>query len=168
MNQPHWLIRDATEEDLEEVGRLTRRAYEEFAPAVSPQFVQAFLADAEKVHSQLNQSTLILAEVGGRLVGAVTLYLDGSAYGSGWPPEWPAVRLLAVDPTERGKGVGKALMMECLERARRRGATRIGLHTAPFMQVAQRMYERMGFRHEPSIDFQYTPELTVKGYLLEL
>ncbi len=36
------------------------------------------------------------------------------------------------------------------------------------METAQKIYEAMGFRHEPSIDFQYTPELTVKGYLLDL
>ena len=129
---------------------------------------EAYTADAESVHSRLDQGELIVAERNGRLVGAVTLYLDGSAYGPGWPPEWPAIRLLAVDPAERGKGVGKALMSECLARARRRGAKRVGLHTAPFMETAQKMYERMGFRREPSIDFQYTPELTVRGYLLEL
>ncbi|MDQ4145109.1 MAG: GNAT family N-acetyltransferase [Actinomycetota bacterium] len=122
MQNTDWRIREAGVEDLDEVARLTARAYEEFGSVSSPKFAQAFLADAQKVHSQIDQSTLLVAEREGRLVGAVTLYLDGSAYAPGWPRESPAVRLLAVDPNERGKGIGKALVAECLERARKQGA----------------------------------------------
>jgi len=35
---------------------------------------------------------------------------------------YPEVRLLAVAPAARGKGIGEALMRECIRRARRSGA----------------------------------------------
>lgn len=162
------LIRDASSEDLEEVDALMQRAYQEFESSVSTGFAESYLEDARQVHSRLGELDLIVAERDGRLIGVVTLYRDGSKYGTGWPAEWPAVRLLGVDPEERGKGIGKALVSECLDRARRQGAGRVGLHTTPFMLAAQRMYESMGFRREPSIDVEYAPDFPVRGYLIDL
>ncbi|MEX2552729.1 MAG: GNAT family N-acetyltransferase [Actinomycetota bacterium] len=161
-------IRDGRSEDLKEVDALMLRAYREFESSVSPEFAGSFLEDARQVHSRLDETDLIVAERNARLIGVVTLYTDGAKYGPGWPADWSAIRLLGVDPEERGKGIGKALVTECLERARKQGVGRVGLHTTPFMQAAQRMYESMGFRHEPSIDFEYGPDFPVKGYLIDL
>jgi hypothetical protein len=36
------------------------------------------------------------------------------------------------------------------------------------MQVAMRMYERMGFVRAPELDFHPDPSITVKAYRLEL
>jgi len=80
----------------------------------------------------------------------------------------PEVRLLAVAPEARGKGVGVALMRECVARARASGAARLTLHTTEMMQAAVRLYERMGFVRAPEIDFRPAPGIVVKGYRLEL
>ena len=40
-------------------------------------------------------------------------------------------------------------MKECIRRARRLGAACLNLHTTDMMQVAMRMYERMGFVRAP-------------------
>lgn len=164
---PTFKIRDGRFEDLKQVDALMRRAYQEFESSVSTGLAE-YLEEARQVHARLDELDLIVAERDGRLIGVVTLYRDGSKYYHGWPAEWPAMRLLGVDPKERGKGIGKALVSECLERARKQGAGRVGLHTTPFMLTAQKMYESMGFRHEPSIDFEYAPELRVMGYLIDL
>lgn len=42
------------------------------------------------------------------------------------------------------------------------------LHTTEAMQVAMAMYERMGFHHAQELDFHPAPDLTVKGYRLDL
>jgi ribosomal protein S18 acetylase RimI-like enzyme len=76
--------------------------------------------------------------------------------------------LLAVLPEVRGLGIGKALVLECLARARRRGAIAVGLHTMDFMQIAQGMYERMGFVRVPEYDYRPHPEVLVKAYRLQL
>jgi hypothetical protein len=36
------------------------------------------------------------------------------------------------------------------------------------MQVAMRLYERMGFARAPDLDFSPAPGITVKGYRLPL
>jgi ribosomal protein S18 acetylase RimI-like enzyme len=59
-------------------------------------------------------------------------------------------------------------MKECIRRARRLGAACLNLHTTDMMQVAMRMYERMGFVRAPELDFHPAPNITVKAYRLEL
>ena len=81
---------------------------------------------------------------------------------------WPEVRLLAVAPAGRGRGVGEGLMRECVRRARARGAPILALHTTDMMRTAMRLYGRLGFVRAPELDVRVAPSLTVKGYRLDL
>ena len=76
--------------------------------------------------------------------------------------------ILAVAPSARGRGVGTALMRECVRRVRLANGTTLSLHTTDLMQTAMRMYERMGFVRAPEIDLHPAPGVTVKGYRLNL
>ena len=62
------------------------------------------------------------------------------------------IRMVGVDPDARGRGIGRILMEACLREAREAGKTFVTLHTTPWMKVAQRMYESMGFLREPEAD----------------
>lgn len=75
---------------------------------------------------------------------------------------------MAVAPSARGQGIGTALLQECVRRARRSGATTLGLHTHDAMQAAVRLYERAGFVRAPELDFQPPAGVLVKGYRLRL
>jgi ribosomal protein S18 acetylase RimI-like enzyme len=57
---------------------------------------------------------------------------------------------------------------ECVRRARRMGATDLGLHSSHSMRVAIEMYERMGFVRVPEHDFQPQGAELVRGYRLPL
>jgi hypothetical protein len=59
-------------------------------------------------------------------------------------------------------------MQEGIRRARSLGASCLNLHTTDMMQVAMRMYERMGFVRVPEPDFHPDPSITVKAYRLNL
>ena len=61
-------------------------------------------------------------------------------------PEWAIIRMLVVDPAHRGRGIGRSLTQECLDRAHRDRAPLVSLHTSPAMEVALSMYLRMGFK----------------------
>lgn len=90
---------------------------------------------------------IIVAEDGGRLIGAVAYCPPRSQpRAEFFDPEWPIIRMLVVEPSARGQGIGRRLTDACLERARRDGAELISLHTSPAMAAALAMYRRMGFK----------------------
>ena len=115
-------------------------------------------------------SECIVAEDNGQLVGSVMLYpANADAYGDlARAVDCPEVRLVAVAPEARGRGVARALMEECIRRARAWGATSLGLHTSRSMSTAMALYARMGFERDPRTDFQPPGAELVEGYRLRL
>src|ERR1700709_2255730 len=112
-------IRDARDDERDAIRDLTLAAYAEYATIMAPRAwaglshaVQAGLATTEPAER-------IVAELDGELVGSVMLYAPtANAYGDALAgPDWPELRLLAVAEAARGRGVGKALVAECIGRA---------------------------------------------------
>ena len=163
-------IRDARADDRAAIRDLTLAAYAEFATIMTPTawvgLRQAVLAglDAEGALER------IVAEQNGVLLGSVMLYpASANAYANPVVEAgWPELRLLAVAPWARGQGVGTALVEECMRRARRAGASALGLHTSESLQAAIRMYERMGFVRAPDGDFQPDGAELVMAYRVML
>jgi ribosomal protein S18 acetylase RimI-like enzyme len=165
-------LRDAREDELDEVRALTRVAYAEFAEVMEP---AAWVGLAGAVHEALRERRpgvhWIVAELEGRLVGSVMLYPPAvRAYGglTDEPLAAPELRLLSVRPEARGTGIGEALVRECVRRAREMGAAELGLHTSRSMEAAIRMYERLGFERAPERDFQPPGAELVTGYRLPI
>lgn len=162
-------IRDARDDELDAVARVMVAAYEEYIPPDATGELLAYREDIRDVRSRRAHATLIVAAERERILGAVTYYPDASREGhAGWPREWAALRLLAVHPDARGRGVGRSLTAECTRRARVGGSRAVGLHTTEFMAVARAMYERMGFVRLPDLDFWPSPGLHVMAYRLDL
>ena len=159
-------VRDARADEAGQVVALILEAYEEFGDFVTPDFLEMFRADAANVEGRAPFTDLIVADRNRTLLGTVTFYRDGSGYSDGWPSAWAALRLLAVAPSARGLGIGRALTAECVRRAESGGCPAIGLHTTRFMEDARRLYESMGFQRLPELDFEYAPDFPVMGYLL--
>jgi len=164
------LVRTARPTDRGAIARLTLAAYREYSTIMEP---SAWNALDGAVRSSLVDDTgvtRIIAELDGAVVGSAALYSpDTAAYGDLVAlASWPEVRLVAVDPRARGRGVARALVDECIRRARASGATALGLHTSRSMRAAARLYERMGFVRDPERDFQPPGAELVEGYLLRL
>lgn len=168
------VIRDAKPEELDETADVISAAYAEYGPESGSEQAlfdafEEYRREQRDVRSRLADSVLVIAEQGGRIVGTVTFYPPGDVKkAEGWPPEWAAIRLLAVLPDARGSGVGRLLTEECLRRARALGAPTMGLHTTRVMDVARAMYERMGFTRYPENDIPITDDFVVVAYTLPL
>jgi len=166
-------VRDARVEEMDEVAEVMVRSYREYDPSPLPEaWAEAWNAyrhEIEDVRARFHDAELIVAAQAGRVVGAVTFFPDGTCKVAGaWPPGWAAIRLLAVVPEARGRGIGRALTEECLRRARRRGVAAVGLHTARWNHIGRGMYERMGFLPMPDHDYRPLPEIVVTAHRLDL
>jgi predicted N-acetyltransferase YhbS len=162
-------IRDARPADRDAIRALTLQAYEQYATLMEPD-AWAGLSDAIQAGLEAKGAERIVAEWEGRLLGCVALFPPAAdAYpDETGPASWPVLRLLAVAPEARGAGVGQALVEECVRRARRMGASELGLHTSRSMAAAIRMYRRIGFVRAPDHDFQPPGAELVEGYRLPL
>lgn len=94
---------------------------------------------------------LLLARVGGRIVGSLTLALFRLPSGM---RAW--IEDVVVDGSARGHGVGEALNRAALEAARQRGARTVDLTSRPSREAANRLYQRLGFVARDTNVYRYS------------
>jgi ribosomal protein S18 acetylase RimI-like enzyme len=95
-------------------------------------------------------ATVIVArtEAGGPIIGVVGIVPGGEGHTHFAERGEAEMQRLAVAPNVRGRGIGRALVVESIERSRRMGAARLVLWTQPAMTSAQLLYEAVGFRRQ--------------------
>jgi ribosomal protein S18 acetylase RimI-like enzyme len=143
----HTVIREARPEEHEEAGRITAGAYAEFFADGAVDEDRAYLRHVADVGGRAERTTILVAVDRDRIVGCVTLELDGRTEADDEPlaPERAHIRMLGVAPDARERGIGRALMRECESRAAAAGKTVMTLHTTHLMETAQAMYRSMGY-----------------------
>jgi ribosomal protein S18 acetylase RimI-like enzyme len=148
-----FTIRPILPSDYPAIGRITLDAYEGNRDDLDDEYRR----ELQDVAGRAGLCTVLVA-VGhdGTPLGGVTyvpgpdnpmseLERDGEA----------GIRMLAVDPAAQGLGVGRALTLACIERARRDGRSGMALYTRPANVPSQRLYESLGFVRDPERDWQY-------------
>lgn len=164
-------VRDARGGDRAAVRAVTLAAFEGYAAPLGerwPGYRENILAAVTNPAPALQ----VVAEVEGAVVGTGLLYPAGTVFtapdGESYTAPFPELRLLAVLPAVRGRGVGTALMRERVERARAWGAEAVMFHTVALMR-AEPLYVRVGpFARAPEHDFhfQLAPDVRLEAYLL--
>lgn len=103
--------------------------YEALAAKIAANFIETFDARRERCW---------IAERQGEIVGAVFLVRHSKSVAK--------LRLLHVEASARGLGIGKRLVDECLRFARRVGYKKITLWTQSILFAARHIYRQVGFR----------------------
>lgn len=93
--------------------------------------------------------------VGMALVGTITLAPAGSSYAEIAEPGEAEVRMLAVAPEVRRRGIAEALTRAAMLEAVSLGSRRVVLSTLDAMTTAHRLYDRLGFVALPERDWHH-------------
>src|SRR2546427_11380173 len=97
------VLRDAGDGELDTIAEVMVAAYDEYIPPNPTGEWLAYREEIRDVRRRLGYTRLIVAEEGGRILGAVTYYADaGKDEHAGWPPGGAAIRPLGVHPAARG------------------------------------------------------------------
>lgn len=138
-----YTVRDFSPADAQEVDRVAISAFEQFRE----QYIDwpGFASIIARMASLSETAEIIVAESEECIIGAVGYIGPGKKKNSFFNPDWAIMRMLVVQPSARGNGVGRSLADECLVRAERDNAKFIALHTSNIMNIALPIYQRMGF-----------------------
>ena len=143
-------IREATPDEYTEIGELTHRAYAALPDIGDLGWYGDQLRD---IAGRAADATILVAVEAGRIVGDVTWVPHANSPAAEWDEADAAgFRMLAVDPSAQGQGVGEAMVKDMIERATALDKASVLLYTTDFMQSAQRLYRRLGFVRHPEID----------------
>jgi GNAT superfamily N-acetyltransferase len=155
-------VRTAASTEHDVADRIARAAFGEYEREF-PDWIP-LLKDGRPMARLAAEGELLVAELDGALVGTVGYLPPGRSKDPVFRPEWAVLRMMAVDPGHRGRGVARALAEECARRARRDGAASLALYTSPAMKAAVELYVRMGFQRRTGI----APVIGMPAVLYEL
>ncbi|WP_082096331.1 GNAT family N-acetyltransferase [Demequina flava] len=143
---------DATR--LTEIGQLTALAYlsDGLVDQAHPYIPQ--LKDA-KARAEVAELLMMTdgSDGSGAVIGTITVVPPGSELAELGTDDAYELRMLAVSPLERGRGIGAELTKAAMERVKEHGGKSIVLSTMESMNIAHRLYERMGFERRPDLDW---------------
>ena len=105
---------------------------------------------------------LVAAAGDGTLLGTVTWCPPGSPWRElSRDAHQAEFRMLAVAPAGRRRGLARALVEACLDRARRDAMTEVVIWSHPRMLGAHDLYARMGFERAPDLDGSPVPGVVI-------
>jgi len=151
-------IREAREDELTTMLSVTKASYAEFRDRSPDAFWDIYMGNIEEAILRAPDTERIAAFIDGELVASVLLCRKPLK------DDDPEIRLLAVLPHVRGRGIARQLMDECELRVSRMGKTRVVLHSTHLMSIARQWYERSGYVRFEAIDFCPVPGFLVMGF----
>jgi ribosomal protein S18 acetylase RimI-like enzyme len=145
--------------DVEVVSEITDEVVAAFSRLLPQLSASARPLDAQALSAIISAeaSTVLVARVGGEILGTLTLVTFPIPTGvRAW------IEDVVVDEAARGKEyggkrVGEALTAEAIKIAYQAGARTVDLTTRPSRVAAGKLYERLGFVQRDSRVYRYSP-----------
>ena len=129
------LIRPARPDEAEAIVALIQRAFGEYRGKLRPES-GALLETPDTIRVTVKTGTILLAERAGRILGCVSVRRkDDCAYAG----------RLAVEPMERGIGVGRALLAAAEALARQMGSDRLRVDVRLKLRDNRAFFRALGF-----------------------
>jgi GNAT superfamily N-acetyltransferase len=174
MTGNEFVVRNAKPAEFKKIGELMVQVYSQLegfpSQSEQPDYYN-MLSNIGELTNKPQTELLVAVSQDGTIGGGVVYFADMKYYGSGGTATLElnasGFRLLAVDPSTRGKGIGKLLTCECISKAKKDKKGKIVIHTTKAMKVAWKMYENLGFKRSEDLDFMQG-ELPVFGFRLIL
>lgn len=150
-------IREARPEDDDLVGELLIRAFVDSYARKMPHVVVTDERKAElrAVADKRRVAAVWVAELGGRVVGTVSLWPPGSARSEAWLKDAADLRHLAVDDSARGFGISGMLIDTAEEYAWQQAAKFVCLHVRRGAQGVRELYESRGYIRDDKGDLDF-------------
>jgi GNAT superfamily N-acetyltransferase len=174
MDRKQYIVRNAMPGEFSAIGDLMVQVYSQLDgfPKENEQPVYyKMLANVGDLTQKPNTELLVAVSPANEVLGAVVYFSDMKQYGSGGTATQErnaaGFRLLAVNTTARGQGIGKLLTQACINKARHENLSQLIIHTTMAMQTAWKMYENIGFKRSEDLDFMQG-QLSVFGFRLLL
>lgn len=159
-------VRPALDDELPRVGELTAAAY--LADGLLPAD-HSYVEELRDATDRARRATVLVAvdpgvAGAGAVVGTITLADAGTPYAEFATGDEVELRMLAVDPAARGRGVAEQLVRAALADAVGRGRRDVVLCTLDTMRAAHRLYARLGFTPRPERDWGTEVDLRVHAW----
>jgi ribosomal protein S18 acetylase RimI-like enzyme len=154
-------VRSAREDEYAAVGELTLDGYVHDGFLTRETDYAEHLLDAAR---RAVDAELVVAVDANGLLGTVTFCPPGSPLRELSQDGEAEFRMLAVEPTARGRGVGRALVEHCFTRARELGLENMVICSMSRMTAAHRLYDAMGFVREPALDWEPVPDVLLLAF----
>ncbi|GIQ57291.1 N-acetyltransferase [Flavobacterium collinsii] len=174
MTSSIYIVRNALPSEFEEIGKLLISVYSQldgFPKENEQPNYYKMLANIGDFTNYPQTELLVATDENNALLGAVVYFNDMQYYGSGGiatqEQNSSGFRLLGVATTARGKGIGKLLTQECIQKAASDKREQVIIHSTLAMKTAWEMYEKLGFTRSEDLDFMQG-ELAVFGFRLPL
>ncbi|WP_421809588.1 GNAT family N-acetyltransferase [Flagellimonas sp.] len=136
------VIREITPKDNAQVAQVVRKVLEDLGvPKVGTAYADKALDDMHAAYD-VPKSTYFVVEYDSSIIGCA-----GIAPLENYDGNVCELQKMYFLEEARGKGLGAQMITTCLERAKTYGFEACYLETMPYMESAQKLYQRSGFEY---------------------